>query len=231
MQSQFYSAIFRIFTAIVLTIIFSITLAHLYGEVDNFLSSKGDGAVACNLILAGLIGLSGWWCHHSLSEIRRSLSRTSIVLWSVCLPLLVIGGAIILSMSSRLFWGEAEISSVNKLTMFYTLIAAPILEEIIFRVGFGSYFRKIAGNLLGGYFSALLFSIMHSDPTFQRFLSGEAGVLLGPFLLGIICEYLFLKTGRLMPVVLFHMACNSTVVVFMLIDSRWLNWLRYLYIG
>ena len=105
----------------------------------------------------------------------------------------------------------------------------PIVEELVFRVGVGGVMRRAGGPLLGGYFSALFFGFMHSLPSMERVLAGNVGIAFGPFLLGIICEYLYVKRGRVLPIVLFHAACNATVFIFGVVDERWLEWLAVFY--
>ncbi|MDA9951619.1 CPBP family intramembrane metalloprotease [Oligoflexaceae bacterium] len=111
-----------------------------------------------------------------------------------------------------------------------TCIWVPIVEEIIFRRGFGSFFRKLSGPIWGAYFSALLFAVVHTQPTLGRILAGEVGVPLGPFFLGLAVEALYSFSGqKLWPCIMLHAACNLSVVIFTVIDPRWLEWLSLLY--
>lgn len=81
----------------------------------------------------------------------------------------------------------------------------------------------------GAWLSATLFALVHTAPTIIHLSEGRFGLPLGPFLLGLSCEFLFTMTGRLMAVVALHAACNSTALLFSLGDDRWLNWLDFLY--
>lgn len=105
----------------------------------------------------------------------------------------------------------------------------PVVEEVVFRAGFGPFFQKYAPGFWGVWFCALLFAWVHTLPTLGNLIQGNVGLPLGPFLLGFICEYLRLVGRSLIPVVLFHMVCNGTVVAFSLLDARWMNWLSLLY--
>ncbi|MGE0171140.1 MAG: lysostaphin resistance A-like protein [Oligoflexales bacterium] len=105
----------------------------------------------------------------------------------------------------------------------------PAVEEIVYRGAFGRAFRKLGGPFWGGYFSALFFSLMHTLPTWDRVLALQIGLPLGPLLLGIICEYLYFKSGRILVPIAFHAVANFSVVVFSLSDSRWFAWLDFLY--
>ena len=86
------------------------------------------------------------------------------------------------------------------------------------------------GSSWASYFSVFVFSFVHSMPTLLRISLLEVGVPLGPLLLGGICEILYQKTGRLLPCILFHAICNFSVVLYSMIDPRWLSWFEGLYL-
>ena len=109
------------------------------------------------------------------------------------------------------------------------IVWIPIVEEIVFRLGIGAWLRSWLGEIWGGWFGAVLFALIHASPTFENITKGPLGLPIGPFLLGLMCEFLFAASGRLWPIVAFHAACNSTIVIFALGDDRWLDWLEFLY--
>lgn len=148
--------------------------------------------------------------------------------WQAYIPTAVIVlGVVFLTAGSRLFAGPAESISIDIEPAW--ILWVPLVEEIVFRVGIGSSLRRLGSPLWAIWFSALVFAMAHGAPTLSRLAAGEVGVPLGPFLLGLLCEALYLKTGRLLPIVALHAACNATPLLFALLDARWLEWLGFLY--
>lgn len=111
----------------------------------------------------------------------------------------------------------------------YWILWVPFIEEWTYRVGLGAFIRGRIGATWGCYVSALLFAFVHSLPTVPHLLEGKFAIPLGPFLLGWINEWIYLKTGRIWPAIIFHMACNGTAVIFLIGDHRWLKWLGIFY--
>lgn len=110
------------------------------------------------------------------------------------------------------------------------LLAVPVVEEIVFRVGLGDFCRRRYGLGLGGYLSAVLFGYVHSLPTWDRLWAGEVGVVFGPLLLGLACEFLYSTGRRLLPIVMLHMAGNASVIIFRIYDPQWLERLHWFYL-
>ena len=144
--------------------------------------------------------------------------------------IVVLAGAMLLGLASPLF-GVAERSFTFSNTQWLFILVVPAVEEWAFRVGAGGYFRRICGPFWGGYMSAMLFSLVHSLPTWSRVMEMKIGLLPGPLLLGLFCEILLIGSGRVLPGIALHMACNATVVIFTVTDERWLRWLDFLYVG
>lgn len=105
----------------------------------------------------------------------------------------------------------------------------PLIEEVVFRFGLGRWFRSVIGNLWGGYCAAFCFSYVHSFPTLAKVMTGNIGIVLPPLLLGLACEYLFVKSRSLLPSIALHTACNATVLLFLVFDQRWFGWLKIFY--
>lgn len=172
----------------------------------------------------------------SVTGPTTAVKRFTQGIWPWLPALIVVGGALFLGVCSLFLVGSTEqaeskpipLSAIPPVQLVYVFIV-PIVEEYFFRLGIGTHLRRYAGVLWGSYFSAMLFSVVHSYPTVARLMDGQIGLLLGPFLLGLICEALFGYVRRLGPAIAFHMACNGTVVLFSLVDPRWLDWLRVLY--
>lgn len=145
------------------------------------------------------------------------------------LPSLIIILGVIIAVGVSSAFGGALQATPDWYPQLAFVLWVPIVEEIVFRAGFGSVFQKYAPGFLGVWFCALLFAWVHTVPTIDSLLQGNFGLPLGPFLLGLICESLRVTGRSLIPVILFHMVCNGTVVAFSLTDARWMNWLSLLY--
>jgi len=125
--------------------------------------------------------------------------------------------------------GEAEVVSVD-FNPWLAVVLVPIVEEVVFRMGVGSLIRWRWNGWVGYYVSALFFSVLHTSPTMDRVLALKVGVALGPFLLGLFCEFLFKVTGRLFFPIIFHCICNASVYIFSYFDARWLGWFSVFYL-
>lgn len=127
-------------------------------------------------------------------------------------------------------FGSAEVKELDGRYIFFACLLVPFSEEIFFRYGISGMLIKLTGSGLGRYFSIVFFTAAHSLPfqSTEEFLS--LGLPLGPLLLAMICEFLMWRFKALIIPILFHASANFTVVIFMLIDHRWLNWLSMLYI-
>lgn len=226
----------------------AVALAEAYRGVglalQNFFAPTTTTWLAALIVNA--FGAIVFWIYFSrTSRNSRSGSATDTTtngkpytqgIWPWLPALIIVGGALVLGVCSSFMVGSTEqgesqsisISAIPPVQLVYIFIV-PIVEEYFFRFGIGTHLRRYAGVLWGSYFSAMLFSVVHSFPTVERLIDGQIGLLLGPFLLGLICEALFGYVRRLGPAIAFHMACNGTVVLFSLVDPRWLDWLRVLY--
>jgi len=115
------------------------------------------------------------------------------------------------------------------LKSFATVLLVPVVEEVCYRLGLSRLFSSIGGRIWGGYFSALVFTTMHSLPSVERIINQEIGFFFGPFLLALFCELIFGWSKQLFPAILLHMACNSTGVIFSMAGGYWLNFFRFFY--
>lgn len=106
----------------------------------------------------------------------------------------------------------------------------PVVEEIFFRGGVGGVYRRVLPGLGGIWLSSATFALAHAAMTFDHLVQGQVGLPLGPFLLGLLCESVYLLSGSLLPGIVVHAAANATVLVFQMLDPRWLEWLGLLYI-
>jgi len=216
---------------IALSIFVSVVLAEIYrafsfhDDVPRWLPALTvNAALAIVVLLAARLWIPGmrkpvaavrWFAE---SKIRIAMPALAILIGSLALVAL----ASVLPGSP-----DRETPLSWNLAVFVLLV--PIVEEIVFRQGLGTFFRKIGGVWWGSYFSAFTFAFVHSSPTLDRIAGGSIGLALGPLLLGLACEAVYLVGGRLWGAVALHAACNFTVVIFLMGDGRILHWLDFLY--
>jgi membrane protease YdiL (CAAX protease family) len=101
----------------------------------------------------------------------------------------------------------------------------PIVEELVFRYGIGGWARQRLGAFWGAYASALVFSLAHGSGDWNHL-----SMPLGPLLLGLCCEWLYVASGRITAAMALHAACNASGWIFAAFDERWLDWLQALYL-
>ncbi len=142
--------------------------------------------------------------------------------------LLVISFAVTASLVSRHF-GTPRSAGIS-FSQLAWITWIPVVEELVFRVGIGNFFRNRWPFVLATYLAVLTFSLAHSLPTIDRILSLEISAPLGPLVLGIFCELIYVVSGKISHAIALHSACNATVVIFSILDARWLDWLGLLYL-
>jgi membrane protease YdiL (CAAX protease family) len=199
----------------------AVALAELYTFVGQWFQSPWLGAALVNTIVAAIV-----------IAFRRKIPiptayhpgapNLAYAPAGVVLIVIAVAGAV-----SRSF-GGANAQGVE-LTQWAWILWVPVVEEIVFRWGAGSLLKKMSNPLWGSYFSVLLFTFLHSNPTLQNLASLQVGFALGPLLLSMCCELILVYFGRISAAILFHMVCNFSVVMFSVLDSRWLKWLDFLY--
>lgn len=99
--------------------------------------------------------------------------------------------------------GIMEIVRSNLIFALIPTIIAPILEEIIFRkIIFGSFYKRM-NFFLAALLSALIFGIIHMDPTHLLMYAS----------MGLVFAYLYVKTKRILVPILVHAGMNTMVVI------------------
>ena len=128
--------------------------------------------------------------------------------WIAYLP----GGVVLLvslGWRQEALWAPITLSNLQ----LAALLWIPVVEECVFRKGVGSWLRQQSGSVFwGSYLSVLLFSFLHVSPTVRHLMEGKMGFPLGPLLLGAVCEFLYVSTGKLGPGIFFHAICNGIVM-------------------
>lgn len=111
-----------------------------------------------------------------------------------------------------------------------TVVAAPILEEVLFRGVIFESCRERLGKGGAVLLSALLFGLIHGIPV----------QIVNAFVVGLILGYIYLRTRSLMSVIVLHAINNGLAYISMaffddggnvtlgeLISERWLYWVVY----
>ncbi len=128
-------------------------------------------------------------------------------------------------LSRALIEGAPPIDTSMDMRLVAFVVWIPIVEELVFRFGMGGWARQKLGPFWGAYGSALVFAMAHGNGEWN-----QLALPLGPLLLGLCCEWLYLVSGRLTAAVALHAACNASGWIFAALDERWLDWLQHLYL-
>ncbi len=216
----------------------AILLSETYSLLKPYTSEAWIAAAIVNSILSvGIIIILGKNLIRFMPKAGEDHSRHDVPSWMFYIPgvIILLGTGFLILLSH--FFVDSElrpsenISTSHWSTYALFILWIPLIEELVFRVGVGNLLRKIGGKIWGSYFSALLFSLVHSHPTLLNMLGLKISLPLGPLLLGLVAETLYVFSGkRLGPIIFFHAVCNGTTVLFLLGDARWLNWLNFLYL-
>lgn len=196
-------------------------LAELYARVPVDGAPWERAAVVHTALAAVVLGV--------MARAHRLKTEAALRPWWAFAPAgVVLSGAFMLAAATR--W---LIPATEDLTFAGPPLAwilwVPVVEELVFRAGLMTAFERHASGPWAVWFSAVLFALVHAEPTVARLAQGQVGVPLGPLLLGLLAGSWYLKTRRIVPVMALHAACNATPVLFAAVDGRWLRWLGFLY--
>ena len=125
--------------------------------------------------------------------------------------------------------GYSAMGSADMAYMVATLTVIPLVEELVFRCGVSPFLSRFMNGWWSVWFAAIIFSMAHTNPTWNRLLALKVGVPFGPFILALCCDMIVRRWGRVWPAVFFHSACNGTVYIFATINPSWLKRLGGLY--
>lgn len=89
---------------------------------------------------------------------------------------------------------------------FFGMLAAPVVEELLFRGFLQSAVRTTFGKLKAILISGFLFALIHLN----------AHVFLQIFILGLLLAYLFEKTGSLIAPITVHVCHNTATLAFLI---------------
>ena len=96
-----------------------------------------------------------------------------------------------------------KITEIAPLFSIITVIIAPILEEVVFRkIIFGTLYKRM-NFILAGIISAVIFGLIHLDPTHLLIYTA----------MGLVFAYLYVKTKRIIVPIIAHAGMNGIVVL------------------
>ena len=101
---------------------------------------------------------------------------------------------------------EEESLAVLIFMFLFGILAAPVIEELLFRGFIQPAIRTSFGKLKAVFISGLLFAIVHLN----------AYVFLQIFILGLLLAYLFEKTGSLIAPIAVHIFHNTATLAFLI---------------
>lgn len=100
-----------------------------------------------------------------------------------------------------------DITRSIPLFIIITVLIAPILEEIVFRkIIFGELYKRF-NFFISGVISALIFGIIHQEPTHLLIYAS----------MGFVLAFLYVKTKRIIVPIIVHMVLNSVTVILQLV--------------
>ena len=177
------------------------------------------------------------WRRHKAgrdSGIHFGLRRLHMpmILWGV---LLVMASGVVLEPLLALFPTEAYENVMQTIgfggwAIMSTVIAAPILEEVLFRGVIFESFDERFGKGVAVIISALLFGVIHGVPV----------QMVNAFVVGLVLGYIYLRTRSLISVIIIHAVNNAIAYATMVffgdagqmtlrdvIPQSWLYWTIY----
>ena len=206
----------------------SMAMAVGLGETYSFFIAKMSvapwiGVLAANILLSiVLVKMSAF--------IRGGLRLRGGPLMPWLAAPLVLGGALFLGVITRSDGLKYSLAASSDLIYaISTLTIIPLVEEIVFRGAISPLLGRFVGGSWAVWFSAIVFSMAHTIPTWGRVVGFKIGLPLGPFLLAIACDFIIRRWGRSWPAVFFHGACNGTVYVFNYVNPSWIRHFGALY--
>lgn len=135
----------------------------------------------------------------------------------IVLPVIIIAGVVV-DFVLRMFGIAPEQQDIiNKILnedsfwvlafmFFFGMLAAPVVEELLFRGFLQSAVRTTFGKLKAILISGFLFALIHLN----------AHVFLQIFILGLLLAYLFEKTGSLIAPITVHVCHNTATLAFLI---------------
>ena len=200
--------------------IFRFDLIEIFGQNTILLSLSLIVNIATCLYVFYIIRIGyglpvaslGFTVHNWKRDVKIGLKHYLIVL-----PIIILAGFVV-DFVLRIFGIEPEqqdiISkilnedSLGVLTFmfFFGMLAAPVVEELLFRGFLQSAVKTTFGKLKAILISGFLFALVHLN----------AHVFLQIFILGLLLAYIFEKTGSLIAPITVHICHNTATLAFLI---------------
>lgn len=178
---------------------------HLLRDVPEPLSLTDPAELGLSVLLSNVLMIAHllYWKYVRLGV--RSLTEVPLRMLLVCVPLVLSAMFVLNAFNEWLAlpnWGaEAfEGMSRNAWGLLSIVVAAPVVEELLFRGGVMNSLRRAGyGARATIVWSALIFGVFHLNPAQIPFA----------FLLGLLLGWLYHRTGSLLPGLLCHFINNA----------------------
>ena len=213
--NKIYACIIAV-SALILVIAIQTGLNILFGDMENSQMKKGLFYVTYSVISIIIFGLMYGFMQKNLREqfgereySDKKMSVLTIILVGFGIQAFgygVLNLIYLVASETELFKAYAEMmeglsgAGTTKLIILYSIILAPICEELIFRGavmnGFRFGFKDSTANIL----AAMMFGIFHGN-----LIQG-----IYAFLFGMILGYVKLKRNRIGDSILMHLVINLT---------------------
>lgn len=165
------------------------------------------------VVSVGITVVFAWWITTRKGTVRHpfsfSLKRSNptLILWGIILVLVT---STVIEPLLELFPAEyldylQDAVGTGGWAMLTTVVAAPLLEEILFRGIIQQEISNSYGKVRGVVMAAAVFGIVHIIP--QQ--------VINAFFIGIILGYIYIKSGSLTPAILIHAVNNAISYIFM----------------
>jgi membrane protease YdiL (CAAX protease family) len=103
---------------------------------------------------------------------------------------------------------------------FLLVVMIPFIEELLFRVYLPHFYTLFTTRFTASYLSVCFFSYLHCDPTFTRLFHWDVGLVLGPFLLGCLCQVMWHLTQSFTLIYATHMLANLFALILTFSDDK-----------
>ncbi|MBP9706275.1 MAG: CPBP family intramembrane metalloprotease [Oligoflexales bacterium] len=200
-----------------------ICFSYLYLKISDLFEHPWFGIAVVNTVLASFVVLL--LIIKNTASIQLTSKKMNSLWYAPSIAVLIL--AVILQIA---VYSWNEINWTINIEQAAFIFWIPLIEELIFRSGIANALIKFSTPVLGHFFAALIFALVHNFSVLESFNIAELFNLpLGAFLLGICCSYLYCMAKDIRPAILFHMACNATVVILGSNGAIWLKRFHFLY--
>lgn len=221
----------------VFSILIAAFVASIFMRVKGVENYTPDISFVCYLVQMLPVVAFLMWRRYKAglpSGVYFGASRVNLpmVLWGV---VLLLASGVVIEPLLGLFPAEPyeaveQALGLGGWTILSVVVAAPLLEEVLFRGIVFESCRERFGSAAAVFISAFLFGLIHVVPV----------QVVNAFVVGLILGYVYLRTRSLLSVIILHAINNALAYITMaffgdgadatlseLIQVRWLYWVVY----